>query len=67
MGIGKLKEVDIRGYRNENHIKGRIKRATISKEPNGKYYVSVLYELPILKNIKKERAALNKCGSLQSI
>ena len=37
--------VKIRGYRNTNNINGKIKNATISREPNGKYYVSVLYEI----------------------
>lgn len=42
--LPKLKEMRIRGYRNITEIKGRIINATISKERNGKYYVSVLYE-----------------------
>ena len=49
----KLKWVKIRGYRNTNNINGKIKNATISREPNGKYYVSILYEMydkvPIIK------------------
>ena len=43
--LPKLKWVNIRGYRNINSINGKIKNATISKEANGKYYVSVLYEM----------------------
>ena len=41
--LPKLKEVEIRGYRNKRKIKGRIINATISKEA-GKYYVSVCVE-----------------------
>lgn len=51
--LPKLKWVKIRGYRNTNNINGKIKNATISREPNGKYYVSILYEMydkvPIIK------------------
>ena len=43
--LPKLKRVNIRGYRNINSINGKIKNATISKEANGKYYVSILYEM----------------------
>ena len=43
--LPKLKWVNIRGYRNINSINGKIKNATISKEANGKYYVSILYEM----------------------
>ena len=43
--LPKLNWVKIRGYRNTNNINGKIKSATISREPNGKYYVSVLYEI----------------------
>lgn len=43
--LPKLKWVKIRGYRNIDNINGKIKSATISREPNGKYYVSVLYEM----------------------
>lgn len=51
--LPKLGWIDIRGYRNLKEIKGRIVNATISKEPNGKYYVSVLYEIPTLNNYIK--------------
>ena len=44
--LPKLKWIDIREYRNTFSINGRIKSVTISKEPTGKYYVSVLYEVP---------------------
>ena len=43
--LPKLKWLKIRGYRNIDKISGRIKSATISKESNGKYYVSILYEI----------------------
>ena len=42
--LPKLKEVKIRGYRKLKNINGRIINATITKEKNGKYYVSVVYE-----------------------
>ena len=45
--LPKLKEVKIRGYRNIKNINGRIINATIIKEKNGKYYVSVVYEQEI--------------------
>ena len=47
--LPKLKWLNIKGYRNLKYISGRIISATISRESNGKYYVSVLYEV---KNIK---------------
>ena len=43
--LPKLKNIKIRGYRNLKYINGRILNATISRESNGKYYVSVLYEI----------------------
>ena len=46
--LPKLKEVKIRGYRQLNKINGRIINVTVSREKNGKYYVSVLYEEEIL-------------------
>ena len=48
--LPKLKEVSIRGYRNTKNIEGRIINATVSREKNGKYYVSVLYE----QNLKEQ-------------
>lgn len=48
--LPKLKWINIRGYRNLKEINGRIINATISKEPSGKYYVSVLYKIPSLNN-----------------
>ena len=53
--LPKLNLVKIRGYKNINNISGKLKNATISKEPNGKYYVSVLYEIPDIKTIAKPR------------
>ena len=51
--LPKLKWIKVRGYRNTDNINGKIKSATISREPNGKYYVSVLYEMyDILPEIK---------------
>ena len=43
--LPKLKWIKIRGYRNIDNINGKIKSVTISREANGKYYVSVLYEM----------------------
>lgn len=54
--LPKLKKIKIRGYRNLNQIKGRIINATISREANNKYYVSVVYEedlvVPPIKQTK---------------
>ena len=47
--------VKIRGYRNTFNINGKLKCATISKESNGKYYVSVLYEVPDIDIIIRPR------------
>ena len=46
--LPKIKWIKARGYRNLKEINGRIISATISREPNGKYYVSLVYELPKL-------------------
>ena len=49
--LPKLKEVKIRGYRNKEEIKGKIKNATIYKEA-GKYYVSIcVEEIIIVPNV----------------
>ena len=48
--LPKLKWITIRGYRKLKEINGRVVNSTISREPNGKYYVSVLYELPTFIN-----------------
>ena len=48
--LPKLKWIDIRGYRNINSINGKIVNATISREKNGKYYVSVLFKIIDIKN-----------------
>ena len=50
-----LNLVKIRGYKNTDNINGKLKNVTISKEPNGKYYVSVLYEMPDIKLIARPR------------
>ncbi len=42
--LPKLKYIKISGYRNLKNLDGRIINATVSKESNGKYYVSVLIE-----------------------
>jgi transposase len=42
--LPKLKEVKIKGYRNLTNIDGRIINATVSKEKDNKYYVSVVFE-----------------------
>ncbi len=49
--LPKLKEVKIRGYRNLDRINGRIINATISREATGKYYVSVMCEIPEPKKV----------------
>jgi len=48
--LPKLKWINIRGYRNNRNINGKIINATISREKNGKYYVSVVYDLIKVKN-----------------
>ena len=53
--LPKLKWVKIRGYRNINNINGKIKNATISRETNSKYYVSILYEMYDKSPVTKPR------------
>ena len=48
--LPKLKWIYIRGYRNIKSINGKIVNATISREKNGKYYVSVLFNMIDVKN-----------------
>ena len=48
--LPKLRWVNIRGYRNLEHINGKVVSATISREKNGKYYVSVLFDMIDIKN-----------------
>jgi len=50
--LPKIKWIKLRGYRNLEEIKGKIISATITKEPNGKYYVALVYELKELENKK---------------
>ena len=54
----KIKWIEVKGYRNLDAINGRIISATISRESNGKYYVSLLYELPELKSKKKSNESI---------
>ena len=53
--LPKLKWVKIRGYRNIDNINGKIKNATISRETNSKYYVSILYEMYDKSPVTKPR------------
>ncbi len=53
--LPKLGIVNIRGYRNLDHIEGKIVNACITKETTGKYYVSVLVEKQDV-NIEKVKA-----------
>ena len=46
--LPKIKEVNIRGYRKLTKINGRIINATVSKELDDTYYVSVLVEEDII-------------------
>lgn len=48
--LPKLKQVKIKGYRKLKKIQGKIMSATISREANGKYYVSILYKQEEIKN-----------------
>ena len=47
--LPKLKEIPIRGYRNLNKINGRIINATVSRELDDTYYVSVVIEEDIIQ------------------
>lgn len=46
--LPKLKEIKIRGYRNLKEINGRIINATITKEKDNRYYVSLVVEEQII-------------------
>ena len=48
--LPKVKWISIRGYRNVKNINGKIVSATISKERNGKYYVSIIFNMINIKN-----------------
>lgn len=50
--LPKLNWIDIRGYRNLKSISGKIINATISRERNGKYYVSVVFDTVNTNNSK---------------
>ena len=54
--LPKLKEVKIRGYRNLKDIDGRIINATISKEKDNKYYVSVVFD----QEVEEKKIISNK-------
>ena len=47
--LPKLKEVKIRGYRNLNSLNSRIINATVSKELDNTYYVSVCVEEDVIE------------------
>ena len=49
--IQELGKIKVRGYRNLKNINGQIINATLSKEKNGKYYISFLYKLPDIPRI----------------
>ena len=53
--LPKLKKIKIKGYRKIKKIEGKIKKATISKEKNSKYYVSIMCELPEPSKINKPK------------
>ena len=50
--LPKLNWLDIRGYRNLKSISGKVINATISRERNGKYYVSVVFDMVDTNNSK---------------
>ena len=50
--LPKLGLINIRGYRNQKEIKGRIINATIVKENTGKYYANILVEEDIIPQTK---------------
>ena len=58
--LPKLKWISIRGYRNIKDINGKIKNVTISREITGKYYVSVVFDMPDI--INKELVPRNIIG-----
>ena len=47
--LPKLKKIKIRGYRNIKEIKGRIINASITKEKDNRYYISIIVEEDIIK------------------
>lgn len=56
--LPKMGWVNCRGYRNKKLIEGKLVNATISKEANGKYYVSLLYNVPDAKLIKNPNSII---------
>lgn len=55
--LPKLKKMKIRGYRKLDKLDGKIKSATITKDA-GKYYVSILVELPFTRIITTPTSAV---------
>ena len=45
INLNDIKTIKISGYKKLKQIEGKIINACISKEPNSKYYISILYEL----------------------
>lgn len=56
--LPKLGQVDIRGYRSLESISDRIINVTITKETNGKYYVSVIVEESEIVKSKVEEKSI---------
>ena len=48
--LPKLKWINFKGYRNLEHLPGKIINATISREANGKYYASIVCEISFVKD-----------------
>ena len=48
--LPKLKWIDTRGYRNIKSVSGKIINATISRDKNGKYYVSIVFDMIDINN-----------------
>lgn len=52
INLDEIKQIKIKGYKKINQIEGTIINASISREPNNKYYISILYELLTPKKIE---------------
>ena len=52
INIDNIKNIKIKGYKKTNQIEGKIINACISREPNNKYYISILYEISTPKKIE---------------
>ena len=59
--LPKLRWVNVRGYRNLDKLPGRIINATISREKNGKYYVSVICETLKPMLVEHPINVVNRC------